>query len=113
MHIPPWQIGNAGEQSLLPAHDGGQPSSTMPLQSLSMRSPQTSVVGVPGTQVFGEPPTHAGTVFWHAPVPQVMLPSPSSTMPLQLSSTPLQTSVAPGLIAFCVSSQSLPQGMAK
>src|SRR5437773_4114162 len=68
------------------------PSSTVPSQLSSIMLPQISWVGIPGVQLFGEPPTHAGTVFWHAPVPQLMLPSPSSTMPLQLSSTPLHIS---------------------
>src|SRR6266699_6573025 len=71
----------------------GNPLSTLVSQSSSIPL-QTSAVGVPGVQVCGAPPAQAFTVRAHAPIPQVMVPSPSSTEPLQSSSMPLQTSAA-------------------
>src|SRR5207249_4653391 len=68
-----------------------RPSSTWPLQSLSMPS-QTSGLGVPGVQACGTPPTQLSTVRVQAPTPQGVRPRPSSTCPLQSLSMPSQTS---------------------
>src|SRR5206468_225372 len=64
-----------------------RPSSTWPLQSLSMPS-QTSGLGAPGVHAWGTPPTQLSTVRAQAPTPQVVRPRPSSTWPLQSLSMP-------------------------
>src|ERR1035437_2187524 len=71
-----------------------QPSSIAPLQLSSIPLPQISAPGLLGVQVEALPAVQAATVTWHAPRPQVVVPSAegSSTVPLQSSSTPLQTS---------------------
>src|SRR5688572_28159202 len=57
---------------------------------------QTSEDGVPGEQDCGTPPTHAVTVFWHAPTPQVTVPRLSSLVPSQSLSLRSQSSTAFG-----------------
>src|SRR6266849_322297 len=80
-------------------------SSTVPSQSSSSPLPQISPCGFGlfGVHMFGMPITQAGTVLWHTPTPQEIVPRPSSTMPSQLSSTPLHTSGAPGLMLALLS----------
>src|SRR2546427_571110 len=77
------------------------PSSTRPLQSLSIPSPQTTVAGLPGEHVCRTPGTQATAVL-HAPAAPHVLPprpsarpplAPSSPGPLQSLSTPWQTSI--------------------
>src|SRR6185436_8798530 len=69
----------------------GLPSSTRPLQSLSLPSQDSGAEGF-GTQTFGAPFLQNGTTFKHSPTPHAVLPSPSSTWLLQSSSTPLHVS---------------------
>src|SRR5512133_1862455 len=73
------------------------PSSATPLQLLSTESPQVSVFDpMNGAQIPATPLVHAGTLFAHAPSPQVKSPRPSSRAPLQSSSWRLQAS-PPGM----------------
>src|SRR5689334_3100178 len=67
------------------------PSSTLPLQSLS-RPSATSTVGVPGTQAGGMPAPQPLTLRLHTPRPTVVGATLSSTLPLQSLSLPSHSS---------------------
>src|SRR5439155_1106204 len=99
----PWLVRKPSVGVSISTRTGAQsrPSSTWPLQSLSMPS-QTSALGVPGVHVWGTPPTQLSTLRVHAPTPHVVRPSPSSTCPLQSLSMPSQTSAlgAPGWLVW-------------
>ena len=88
---PPTQLSTLRVHAPTPHVVRPSPSSTCPLQSLSMPS-QTSALGVPGVHVWGTPPTQLSTVRVQAPTPHVVRPRPSSTCPLQSLSIPSQTS---------------------
>src|SRR5207302_975656 len=89
----PWlvRMPSAGAVIATVTRAQSRPSSTSPLQSLSMPS-QTSAPGVPGVHCWGTPPTQLSTVRRQALTPQVVWPSPSSIFPLQSLSLPSQTS---------------------